>query len=206
MGRVLALVVRHGRTPLNAQGKLRAWEDPPLSREGELDAQMAANIVRQYKPKIVYSSDLLRDIATGDIIAELLGNLPREVDFGLRTANMGELSGQSEEATRPTVAKWYREMSWDAPSGESYMHFTRRMDRAFFPKLDLARDVESYRPSVFVAHGRNLGRLHSYYHMIPPGEADMPLPGGVALIRESDDGGPDQFEFVTKTEPILEDH
>lgn len=202
--KVLALSVRHGRTALNNSGKMRGWEDPPLNREGELDAEMAANLIRKYDPKFVYSSDLLRDIQTAQIICKALGNIPHEVDFRFRTANIGELSGANEEAAIPFMLRWYEDTWTDAPSGESYIDFCKRYDSVFFPKLELAKGVDAYRPSVFVAHGRNAARLHSYYTMTPAVDSLMPLPGGVAMISQGP-AGLDQFEFLTPTERVVDD-
>ena len=73
---------------------LRAWEDPPLTDEGRADIQMAANKLKIYKPKIIYSSDFQRDTESAMLMAEILGNIPYETDFALRTADVGTLSGK----------------------------------------------------------------------------------------------------------------
>jgi broad specificity phosphatase PhoE len=203
--RVLIFAVRHGTTEGNEQGILRAWEiDLTLDSRGQIDAQMAGQKLKAYKPKMIYSSDLTRDFQTAQIIAAICGNVPHEVDYGLRTANVGELSGQDEEATRPFFKRWYTDPWLKAPSGESYNDFCRRFDAAWMPKMELAREVESFRPTVLVSHGRNLARLHSYFSMVPPVESLMPLPGGMAKITAGTDGL-DEFEWLGPTEPILED-
>ncbi len=199
--RVLALVVRHGRTGLNARKRLRAWEDPPLESEGELDAYMAANKIKIYRPKIVYSSDFRRDTGTAFIIAEVNGNIPYETDFALRTADVGTLSGMKEDDARARVLRWYQNPWEPAPSGESRNDFEKRFWKFYEPKLELAREVEAFRPTVFVTHGRDIAYLDSYYRGIPGEDALMPMPGGIAVVRGTLDGM-DSLEFLGETEPV----
>lgn len=203
--RPLILLVRHGRTALNeGKPKLRAWEDPPLDRMGEMDADLAGQKLKQYSPMMLYHSDLTRDTQTGEIIAKRLGNIPSETDYRLRTANMGVWSGAVEEDVRPMVLKWYQQPWVQAPSGESYGEFLRRFYPAFDEKLEISRGIESFCPTVVVTHGRNVAALHSRYKMLPPEKADMPLPGGMAIVYERPDGT-DGFEFLSETEPVQED-
>lgn len=202
--RVIALLVRHGRTKLNQSGKLRAWEDIPLTPEGELDAYLAANKLKIYRPKMVYSSDLQRDTKTAMIIAEVCGNIPYETDFALRTADIGVLSGKMEEDVRDRILRWYQNPWEPAPSGESFNQFTKRFWGFYESKLNLAREVAAFRPTIFVSHGRNIAYVDSSYRMVPPEEAQMPMPGGVAVVRSNFDGM-DTLEFLGETEPILTD-
>lgn len=201
----LLLVVRHGRTALNeGKPRLRAWEDPPIDRMGEMDAEMAAGKLASYGPKMVYHSDLLRDTQTGHIIAAKLGNLPAEPDFRFRTANMGELSGETEDDVRERVLRWYQYPFEPAPSGESYTQFVNRFMAGIEEKLEMARGIEAFCPLVVVTHGRNLAALHAIYSMIPPETADMPFPGGIGVISANLDGQ-DSFDFLTSTEPVQQD-
>lgn len=197
--------MRHGRTELNeGTPRLRAWENPPLNRDGELDAQMAGNKLKSYNVQMVYHSELLRDTQTAHIIAEMLGNIPAEPDFRLRTADLGEWSGEKESEVHELMRRWYQEPWMRAPSGESYNDFLGRWIPAFEEKLEIARSVDGFRPTLIAAHGRNFASLHSRYHGVAPVDAEMPFPGGLACVYQDSDGR-DCFEFMTETEPILED-
>jgi broad specificity phosphatase PhoE len=202
--RPLILLVRHGRSTLNQSGRLRAWEDPPLASEGVLDAKLAAQQLKTYGPKMIYSSDLTRDTQTAHIIADLLGNLPYEVDFALRTANMGELSGMLEDEVRGRVLRWYKNPWEPAPSGSSFYGFTDVWIPAFNSKLELARSVPAFCPSIMCTHGRNIAERHAYYNMLPPEKGLMPWPGGIAVIRAGLDGM-DTMEFIGETECVCDD-
>lgn len=203
---VIAVLIRHGRTKLNnpRAPKLRAWDNVPLTDDGKVDIMLAAKRTKIYKPKMVYASDLARDSESALLYAELLGNIPMEMDFALRTADMGTLTAMSEEDTAPRVLRWYQRPTEPAPGGESLNQMAKRLWRFMEPKLELARESAAFRPMTFFTHGRPIAYLDSYYRGIPPEDARMPLPGGAAIIRASFDGV-DTMEFLDETEPILSD-
>lgn len=204
--RVLALLIRHGRTKANegSNPKLRGWEDFPLDDAGKLDAQMAGQKVKFYQPKMIYSSDLTRDTETAMIVAAICGNIPYETEFAFRTANVGTLSGMPEKDTRDRILRWYQNPSEPAPSGESFNNFAKRLWKAYEPKLELAREAPSFRPTIFVTHGRDVAYLDSYYRGVAPEDALMPLPGGIAVVRSNQDGV-DTMEFLGETEAVQSD-
>lgn len=202
--RLLVIGVRHGRTEANEGSSiLRAWEDYPLDRNGEMDADLAGQKVRQWNPTIIYYDDLTRAMQTGNRISKLNGNLPTEVDFGLRTADMGEWTAKPDAEVAPYVERWYQRGYERAPSGESYFDFCDRFFDCFDKKLDLSRRVDGYNPVLTVLHGRNFAALHSRYSFLAPEKTLMPLPGGIALIYDTIDGP--KIEFQGPTEPVLAD-
>jgi broad specificity phosphatase PhoE len=203
--RTLALVVRHGRTAAN-EGRpvLRAWEDLPIDRNGELDADLAGNQLKRYNPQIVYSSDLTRDTQTAVRISVVLGNIATETAFELRTADMGTLTGEYSDEVIDQVRNWYERPWIPAPSGESYDQFVGRLFPWIDRKLDLFRYVPQMRPGVFVSHGRVFAALDSRYNFKPPIEGKMAVHGGAAEIREKRDGRI-TFEFLGPTEDLLKD-
>lgn len=196
--------MRHGRTKLNEAHRVRAWEDPPLDDMGRLDAQITANKLKIYRPKVVYSSDFMRDTGTAEIIALLCGNVPIEVDFGLRTANIGTLSGQKEADVVDITRRWYEDRYTPAPSGETFANFMKRFMNCLAPKIELARELKQFQPTVCVTHGKNLAVLDHYYNGFAPQDSHMPLPGGFGVIY-SNPNGMDSFQFMTPVEPVLED-
>jgi broad specificity phosphatase PhoE len=206
VSRILALVIRHGQTAFNdpKNPRLRAWEEIPLTDEGRANVQITANKIKIYSPKIIYSSDLGRDSETAMMIAELLGNIPYETDFALRTANMGTLSGLPEKQAHERVERWYDNPTEPAPSGESLHAYEKRTWKFIGPKVDLAREVPSFRPTAFVTHGRTIALLDSYYNIKRAKDALMPVPAGVAVIR-SNVNGMDSLEFLGETEPVQTD-
>ncbi len=67
------LLVRHGRTALNAEGRLRGHADPELDEVGVAQVQAVAAALRVYPIVQVVTSPLQRAVATGAAIAEAAG-------------------------------------------------------------------------------------------------------------------------------------
>jgi probable phosphoglycerate mutase len=64
-------LVRHGRTALNAEGRLRGHANPPLDEVGEQEARAVGSVLAHTHPVRVYCSPLDRAVRTAQIIGEL---------------------------------------------------------------------------------------------------------------------------------------
>jgi probable phosphoglycerate mutase len=92
------LLLRHGLTEYNAQGRVQGQSAVPLNAAGlEQSRRLAARLAR-YRPRIgkLISSDLPRAVQTAQAIEAALG-LPIELDAGWRERGMGELEGQQAD-------------------------------------------------------------------------------------------------------------
>jgi broad specificity phosphatase PhoE len=67
------LLVRHGRTALNAEGRLRGLADPELDDIGLEEAQETAEALRGRQLSVVVSSPLQRAVRTARVIADASG-------------------------------------------------------------------------------------------------------------------------------------
>lgn len=82
------ILIRHGETEWNYQGKFLGQSDLGLNELGVLQAQAMAQLLAQEKIDHIFSSDLLRARETAQIIAKLhnkdIKTMPslREIDFG----------------------------------------------------------------------------------------------------------------------------
>jgi len=86
------LLVRHGETDWNADGRLQGQTDRPLSDFGRRQARQLADELEGEDLEAVYASDLVRARETAEIVAERLG-LPVVLDPGLREKNWGTWEG-----------------------------------------------------------------------------------------------------------------
>jgi broad specificity phosphatase PhoE len=86
------LVVRHGQSVWNADGRWQGQADPPLSLFGE--EQAAAAAPRIDGVSAVYTSDLVRALRTAEIIAARLG-IPVAADPRLRERQAGPWQGKT---------------------------------------------------------------------------------------------------------------
>ena len=90
------LVVRHGITPWNAEGRWQGWEDVPLSEAGLAQAERAGLRLCAAKERFdrAVTSDLQRARQTAEaMVAVLDPTLPLSVDPRWRERNVGAWSG-----------------------------------------------------------------------------------------------------------------
>ena len=77
------LLVRHGETDWNAEGRLQGHTDRPLSDFGRRQAHELAEELDGEELEAIYSSDLARARETAEIVGRKLG-LPTVLDPDLR--------------------------------------------------------------------------------------------------------------------------
>src|SRR5438105_20624 len=90
------LLVRHGETDWNAEGRLQGHTDRPLSDFGREQARRLADDLVGEELDAIYASDLIRARETAEIIGERLG-LPVVIDPDLREKNWGTWEGLTSE-------------------------------------------------------------------------------------------------------------
>ena len=186
------ILVRHGATEWNREGRYQGHSDTPLSAEGVAQAQRLIERLREEKIAQVVSSDLERARATARILAEGLQLPPPRFDPRLREIDLGEWEGRlaSEIAVDDTPAWEARNRNpadIGAPGGET----TRQLAQRVWSCLDeLAAQVP--RGTVLVvSHGLALATvlcrvrgvpLQQASEIIPenaePVEVDWPVGGG----------------------------
>jgi len=86
------LLVRHGETDWNADGRLQGHTDRPLSDFGRRQAQRLADELDGERLEAIYSSDLSRARETAEVVGERLG-LSVELDPDLREKDWGNWEG-----------------------------------------------------------------------------------------------------------------
>ena len=86
------LLVRHGETDWNAEGRLHGHTDRPLSDYGRKQAQQLAGELDDEELEAIYSSDLARARETAAIVGERL-DLPVVLDPDLREKDWGTWEG-----------------------------------------------------------------------------------------------------------------
>jgi broad specificity phosphatase PhoE len=86
------LLVRHGETDWNADGRLQGQTDRPLSDFGRRQARRLAEELETEEIQAIYSSDLSRARETAEIVGQRLG-LPVVLDPDLREKDWGNWEG-----------------------------------------------------------------------------------------------------------------
>jgi broad specificity phosphatase PhoE len=117
------LLVRHGETDWNADGRLQGQTDRPLSDYGRRQAQQLASELADERFEAIYASDLSRARVTAEIVGERLG-LEVALDPDLREKDWGtwegltaaerdriEFVGESTEAHQERMLRALRRIS-----------------------------------------------------------------------------------------------
>ncbi|MCF6390362.1 histidine phosphatase family protein [Mycobacterium sp. MBM] len=135
-------LARHGRTALNAEGRLRGLSDPPLDDVGRAEAGRLAAVLAAKHPTRILSSPLQRAVATAQAIAREAG-LVAVVDERLNDRDYGPWTG----AVKSDVVRQFGSID-AAPGVESSESLSARVVAAFTDIVDETDDG----PLVLVSH------------------------------------------------------
>lgn len=132
------VIIRHGQSQGNAEGRFGGHTDTPLSPRGRRQAQATAKALASENFSAIYSSDLPRAIETASPLAELVG-VPLETTDALRERSVGVMEGLTFEEAADQHPEQYqallrRDFEHVLIGGESYRQTLDRASR----KLDEA--------------------------------------------------------------------
>ena len=132
------LLVRHGQSQGNAEGRFGGHTATPLSARGRRQAEAAARALASEKITAIYSSDLLRAVQTAEPLARLT-NLEIKRTTAFRERSVGVMEGLTFEEAAEQHPEQYaalirRDFEHVILGGESYRQM---LDRAS-EKLDHA--------------------------------------------------------------------
>jgi alpha-ribazole phosphatase len=151
--RLRLYLIRHGETEPAAAGKLIGHTDVSLYERGVEQARRLAERLSSVRLDAIYSSDLRRARRTAEIIAEqnMASVQPsaawREIDMGAWEGLT--LSALNDEAPELVASLFEDPASFKYPSGESFVDFTIRIERA----LDQLLLTRPHGEIVLVTHG-----------------------------------------------------
>lgn len=148
------VLLRHGRTAWNLEGRAQGHSDVPLDAVGHAQAAAAAPHIAALGPVALWSSDLRRARQTASYVESATGLVAisdprlREYDVGMRAGlTLAELADKHPEEH----AAWVRARSWDVvPGAETAAEVTSRMVAALREYLAALAPGET---GVVVAHG-----------------------------------------------------
>jgi len=129
------ILVRHGKTVWNAEGRYQGKMDIPLNEEGKEQARRVGEALKEFPVKAVFSSPLSRCRDTAQEIAKHHG-LEVQVKEGFKEIDHGEWEGMlaSEvEEKYPELLKLWRTRPAEVkmPGGESLKDVYDRAVKAF---------------------------------------------------------------------------
>ncbi|PIA46433.1 hypothetical protein AQUCO_01500164v1 [Aquilegia coerulea] len=121
------VVVRHGETEWNCDGRLQGHLDAELNEFGRQQAvEVAGLLSKETKVSAVYASDLKRAFETAQKIAKSCGGLEVVQDKDLRERHLGDLQGlvlQEAAKTKPEAYEAFVSRKRDQEIPVSLTHF-----------------------------------------------------------------------------------
>jgi len=151
------LLIRHGETDWNVEGRIQGHLQIPLNRRGRAQAELLAAHLQGTRLDAVYSSDLMRALQTAQAIVRYSRHEIRE-DVRLREWDLGVLAGlrrNQAEHDQPQAARIRRDNLVDEPipGGES---IRQRFERVTRVVADIAARHRG-ECVLIVSHGGPLG-------------------------------------------------
>lgn len=142
------ILVRHGESSWNEEGRVQGFRDTELSEKGKQQAQLVAQALSEEKITAVYSSPLKRALDTARAIAQV-HHLEVDTDTDLKEINLGELEGLTLDELRSQHSEFLRQWaegksSYRMPGGESLAELQERAWEA------IQRIVQSHPQGVIV--------------------------------------------------------
>ncbi|MFQ5934300.1 MAG: histidine phosphatase family protein [Dehalococcoidia bacterium] len=124
------ILVRHGETDANREGRIQGIGNDPLNATGRSQAAALGEHLETYKLDAVYSSPLARALETAEAIARHHNLRPIELK-GLQELDIGELDGLTGEEVKErhpdVLEEWMRDVSsLRMPGGESIVELQDR--------------------------------------------------------------------------------
>lgn len=152
------LLVRHGETDWNRDGRWQGHSDTQLNDVGREQAVRVAGELDGVD--VVYASDLARARETAEIVAARLG-LPVRLDERLRERSFGAWEGKTapeiEAQFRDAHARWLAGEGAGAEDAEAFADFAARV-QGFLADV-LARHPDG--TVLVVAHGGSIRVIHA---------------------------------------------
>jgi probable phosphoglycerate mutase len=161
------LLVRHGESVYNAEGRIQGQQDAPLSERGRRQAERLGERLRSYPFDACYASDLSRAADTARAIMRHHPDVPfklttllREIKFGIFE---GRIMPEIEEMYPEEYAQWMEDRRAFVPPGaESGDELSARAGRA----LDWLQERGHEGTVLVVAHGAILNAfLGRFLHL-----------------------------------------
>lgn len=114
--RAALVLLRHGESTANAEGRFTGWWDVPLTTRGCEQARQAANLLAAagFVPDVIFASPLQRTTQTAEIIVHTLGHpaIPVVRRPELTERAYGALTGLSKAEVRDVFgaarSRWWR--------------------------------------------------------------------------------------------------
>ena len=211
------VLLRHGESAWNAEGRFTGWVDVALTPYGEEQAQHCGRLLRRsgLLPQVVHTSVLTRAVRTSNLVLEAAEHpdVPVRQDWRLNERCYGALQGEDRSSVRERYGdeqyrRWRRSYDAAPPPLEVGSHWDAsgdpRYDGVRVPRTESLADVvsrllpyweqsvvpdlRSKQPVLVVGHSNSLRALIAHLDRLSPEEVlNLNVPTGMPLVYELDD-------------------
>lgn len=176
------VLVRHGRTDWNDQGRYQGHEGPGLNALGRRQAKSAAKELSPSPVQALYSSDLPRAVETAQIIGDAL-DLTVCTDPRLREIHQGKWQGMLIDDIKVQYAQTLSRYISDpvhnsSPGGETMADLARR----FVAALDDIAAKHQDQRIVIVTHNLPMAIVSCMVAAKPPREVWGAIPENAQVL------------------------
>lgn len=167
-------LIRHGETEWTLNGKHTGMTDIPLTKNGELQAKLIGNRLREHSFQTILSSPLQRAART----CEIAGFLKKaRLDPDLKEWNYGEFEGLTKVEIQKKMPHW-NIFSNGSPGGESVADMSARTNKVLAKIQSIHGDVALF------AHGHFLRALSARWLQLSVQEGRLfaLFPGSISIL------------------------
>ena len=124
------ILVRHGETQLNRDGRIQGIDGAPLNETGRAQALAIAEALSRDLPFQLYTSPVARALETAQVISDV-DQVPLTPVNGLEEVDVGELTGLPGREMRQRYPEFMKQWARDSgiaqfPGGESLLQVQNR--------------------------------------------------------------------------------
>ena len=188
------ILVRHGITSWNIEGKWQGLTDTPLSEEGRKQAKEIAGLLRGMKVDVVYTSELTRTKQTYEEICDGLSlacpvfykSALNERDYGIYTGrNKSEVERQLGHEKFMQIRRGW---NYPIPQGETLLDVYNRV--VLFYQEHILKDLKEGKNVLVISSENTLRALMKYLENISDEDIEkFTLQFGEAFIFEFAESG-----------------
>lgn len=170
------LLIRHGETDWNIEGRYQGQSDIPLNENGMQQARLLAAKIAHEDISAVYSSDLIRTRGTAQALADAQG-VSVQIDTRLREIGLGVWEGMVVGDIQTQYKDMFEERRrapahFAPPGGETTTQFLERLLRAVneiaarHPNQTVAVVTHGFAVAVLLTHFRKTP-IQQVWHAVP---------------------------------------
>jgi broad specificity phosphatase PhoE len=161
------ILIRHGETDWNVEGRWQGQADVPLNENGLKQAEQIAQLLSNRKIQAIYTSDSTRTRRTAEVLGRVIG-LRVYIDIRLREIHQGEWQGLLITEIKERYSEEFRSrranpLTIAPPGGETTKQVQERA-------LSFIKDISDHYPNeavAIVSHGFTIAVIVAHLKRIP---------------------------------------